>query len=222
MVEKIEQIITRRSWKPIIGDTTSDFLANQKHLSKNEKRIVKEEAYDFSRKGQKLFSKIENFKKPVIAAINGYALGGGSELALSCHIRCASIKAQIGQPEVKLGIIAGWGGTQRLRKIVSKGKAIEILTSGKIYSADKCLNMGLIDNLFDDKDLMDETIKIAIQISKNSPTAIAKTIELVNRSYDINNEDGFSIEAIEFGKLFEESESREGINAFIEKRKPKF
>lgn len=184
--------------------------------------MSKEMASKFSQKGQRIFSKIENFKKPVIAAINGYALGGGSELALSCHIRYASSKAKIGQPEVKLGIVAGWGGTQRLPKIVSRGKAIEILTSGKIYSAEECFKIGLVDDIFESNELMDKTLERAIEISQNSPKAISKTLELINLSYDLKSKEGFSIESIEFGKLFQEEESIEGISAFLENRKAKF
>ena len=184
--------------------------------------MSKEMASKFSRRGQQIFSKIENFKKPVIAAINGYALGGGSELALSCHIRYASFNAKIGQPEVKLGIIAGWGGTQRLPKIVSKGKAIEILTSGKIYSAEECFKFGLVDDIFESNELMDQTMERAIEISQNSPKAISKTLEMINLSYDLKTKEGFSIESIEFGKLFQEEESIEGISAFLENRKAKF
>tara|TARA_B100000686_G_scaffold221167_1_gene228253 strand:- start:488 stop:1255 length:768 start_codon:yes stop_codon:yes gene_type:complete len=184
--------------------------------------MSKEMASKFSRRGQQIFSKIENFKKPVIAAINGYALGGGSELALSCHIRYASSKAKIGQPEVKLGIIAGWGGTQRLPKIVSKGKAIEILTSGKIYSAEECFKIGLVDDIFEPNKLMDKSLERAIEISQNSPKAISKTLEMINLSYDLKTKEGFSIESIEFGKLFQEEESIEGISAFLENRKAKF
>ena len=204
----------------ITGDGDKAFVAGAdiKLMSK----MSKEEAYNFSQKGQKLFSKIENFKKPIIAAINGYALGGGSELALSCHIRYGSSKAKMGQPEVKLGIIAGWGGTQRLPKIVSKGKAMEILTSGKIYSADKCLEIGLIDDLFDSNNFIDKVIENAIQISKNSPKAISKTLELVNKSYDLKFQDALLVESVEFGKLFQEDESSEGIAAFLESRSPKF
>ena len=204
----------------ITGDGEKAFVAGAdiKLMSK----MTKEEATKFSKNGQSLFSKIENFNKPVIAAINGYALGGGSELALACHIRYASSKAKIGQPEVKLGIIAGWGGTQRLPKIVSKGKAVEILTSGKIYTSEEGIKMGLLDDVFEHEELMKKTIEYANHIAKNSPKAIQKTLELVNKSYDLNLNDGFLVESIEFGKLFQESESKEGISAFLENREAKF
>ena len=182
----------------------------------------KVDAANHSKLGQKIFSKIESLHIPVIAAINGYALGGGCELSLACHIRYASKNAYIGQPEVKLGLLAGFGGTQRLGKVVSKGKALEILLTGKMYSSSEALNIGLIDGIFDDKELLDKVIDIAKKIITNGPKSITKTIELVNKSYDLEQIDGLAIEAIEFGKLFDEKESKEGMGAFIEKRKPNF
>ena len=189
---------------------------------KEMQKMSKEEAYEYSRMGQNLFLKIENFKKPIIAAINGYALGGGCELAMSCHIRYASSNAILGQPEVKLGIITGFGGSQRITKNISKGRSMEMLLTGRMYSADESLDMGLINKIFTIDKLLDEVTLIATMISKNSPKAIKKTIELINKSYDLKNEDGLMVESIEFGKLFKEDESTEGLSAFIEKRKPKF
>ena len=185
-------------------------------------KMNKEEAYNYSLKGQKLFSRIENFNKPIIAAINGFALGGGCELALACHIRYASENAFLGQPEVKLGLIAGFGGTQRLGKIVSRGKALEILLSGKMIDSKNALEIGLIDSVFKAKSLLDESKKTANLINKNSSLAIMKTIELVNKSYDLSIYDGLTCESIEFSKLFDGPDTKEGIDAFINKRKPKF
>ena len=204
----------------ITGEGDKAFIAGAD--IKEMQVMSKELAHAHSKLGQSIFSKIENFNKPVIAAINGYALGGGCELALACHMRYASNKALIGQPEVKLGLIAGFGGTQRLGKIVSKGKAMEILLSGKMYSSSESLSIGLIDAIFDHDKLLDSVYKIIDTISLNAPNAISKTIELVNKSYDLKLNDGLNIEAIEFGKLFNENESKEGMNAFIEKRKPNF
>ena len=204
----------------ITGDGDKAFIAGAD--IKEMQSMSKEEAYQHSKLGQTIFSKIENFNKPVAAVINGYALGGGCELSLACHMRYVSDKALIGQPEVKLGLIAGFGGTQRLGKIVSKGKAMEILLSGKMYSSEESLSMGLVDGVFNDKSLLDDVQKVLSVISLNAPNAISKTIELVNKSYDLKVEDGLNIEAVEFGKLFNEDESKEGMNAFIEKRKPNF
>ena len=189
---------------------------------KEMQKMSKEEAYNYSQLGNKLFLKIENFKKPVIAAINGYALGGGCELALSCHIRYASPNAVFGQPEVKLGLVTGFGGSQRITKNLSKGHSMELLLSGRMYSADESLKIGLINKIFNIEELVDKVKEIAEIITKNSPKAIEKTIELVNKSYDLKLNDGLNIEAIEFGKLFNENESKEGMDAFIEKRKPNF
>ena len=182
----------------------------------------KKDALNHSKLGQKIFSKIESLPIPTIAAINGYALGGGCELALCCHMRYASENTFLGQPEVKLGLIAGFGGTQRLGKVVSKGKALEILLTGKMYSSTEALNMGLIDGIFNDKELLEKVIDIAKKIVANGPKSITKTIELVNKSYYLDENDGFNIESIEFGKLFDEKESDEGMDAFINKRKPNF
>lgn len=205
----------------IRGDGNKSFVAGAN--IKEMFNMSKEQAYNHSKMGQKIFSKIENFRKPVIAAINGYALGGGCELSLACHIRYASKNAYIGQPEVKLGIIAGFGGTQRLSKVVGKGKAMEILLTGKMYNALECFEMGLIDGLFDnDDELIKKSIETANLISNNSPKALSKTIELINKSFDLKFQDGFDLESIEFGKLFEEKDSLEGMSAFIEKRKAKF
>ena len=168
------------------------------------------------------FSKIENFNKPIIAAVNGFALGGGCELALACHIRYASENAFLGQPEVKLGLIAGFGGTQRLGKIISRGKAFEILLTGKMIDSKSALKIGLIDGLFKSNSLLAEAKKTANLINTNSSLAVMKTIELVNKSYDLNIFDGLTCESIEFSKLFDSSDTKEGIDAFINKRKPKF
>ncbi len=189
---------------------------------KEMQKMSKEEAYNYSKSGNNLFLKIENFKKPVIAAINGYALGGGCELALSCHIRYASSNAIFGQPEVKLGLITGFGGSQRITKNLSKGHSMEMLLSGRMYSADESLKIGLINKIFNLDELLDEVKLIAKTIISNSPKAIEKTIELINKSYDLKIEDALTMESIEFGKLFNEDETNEGLSAFIEKRKPKF
>ena len=186
-------------------------------------KMSKEEAYKYSKIGNKLFLKIENLKKPVIAAINGYALGGGCELAMACHIRYASSNAIIGQPEVKLGLITGFGGSQRITKNLSKSQSMEMLLTGRNYTAEECFQIGLVNKIYETSEGVKDAVKlIASKISKNSPKAIEKTIQLINKSYDLNLEEGLSVESIEFSKLFNEDETNEGLSAFIEKRKPKF
>ena len=202
----------------ITGEGDKAFIAGAD--IKAMQQMNAKEAFEYGKAGQQLTMMIETSSKPVIAAVNGFALGGGCELALACHMRIVSENASFGQPEVKLGLLAGWGGTQRLGKIVSKGKAMEILTSGKIYSSLESFNMGLVDNIFEEKEFMEKVIDLASTISKNSPQAIHKTIELINKSYEMKYQDGFIVESIEFSKLFQEEESNEGMIAFIEKRKP--
>tara|TARA_B100002051_G_scaffold276828_1_gene329654 strand:- start:9481 stop:10251 length:771 start_codon:yes stop_codon:yes gene_type:complete len=185
--------------------------------------MTKEDALKYSKLGSELFYKIETLSKPVIAAINGYALGGGCELAMSCHIRYATSNAVLGQPEVKLGLITGFGGSQRITKNLSKTNAMEMLLSGRNYTAQECKKIGLINDFFESKnELFDRVNFISKLISENGSNSVEKTIELINRSYDIHTDEGLSIESIEFGKLFEEQESNEGLESFIQKRKPNF
>ena len=184
--------------------------------------MTKDEAFKFSRFGQKLLSKIENFSIPVISAINGYALGGGCELAMATHIRYASDNAILGQPEVGLGLIAGFGGTQRLHKIVGKSKALELLVSGRSIDANEAMDLGLVDKVFKQDKLMLEIEKLCFNISKNSLPAIKATIKSIN--YSLNNTFSKSLkeESRQFSKLFESYNMSEGTKAFLEKRKPDF
>lgn len=168
---------------------------------------------------QNLFDKIENLKKPVIAAVNGFALGGGLELAMACHIRYASENAKLGLPEVTLGLIPGYGGTQRLPKLVGKGLANEMIFSAKMISADRAKETGLVNEVFSQEELLSKTKELAQAISKNSPMAISKAIAAVNLS---DTAEGFENEIKAFGALFEMDDKKEGVAAFLEKRKPTF
>ena len=179
-----------------------------------------EKATELSRKGhESLFNKIENLKKPVIAAVNGFALGGGLELAMSCHIRYASQNAKLGLPEVTLGLIPGYGGTQRLPRLVGKGLANEMIFSAKMISAERAKDIGLVNEVFSAEDLLPKAKELAETIAKNSPMAIAKAIEAVNLS---DGPEGFEREIKSFGELFEMDDKKEGVAAFLEKRKPEF
>ena len=179
-----------------------------------------DEAQNLAKTGQDiLFNKIENLKKTVIAAVNGFALGGGLELAMSCHIRYASDNAKLGLPEVTLGLIPGYGGTQRLPKLVGKGRANELIFSAKMISGERAKEIGLVNEVFPLGELLPETIKLATAISRNSPLAITKAIEAVNLS---DTEKGFEKEIQSFGELFEMEDKKEGVLAFLEKRKPQF
>ena len=178
------------------------------------------EAEKLARNGQNLlFNKIENLKKPVIAAVNGFALGGGLELAMSCHIRYASENAKLGLPEVTLGLIPGYGGTQRLPKLVGKGIANEMIFSAKMISAERAKEIGLVNEVYSIEDLLPKTIELASLISKNSSQAISKAITAVNAS---DNQNGYELEIKFFGELFDMEDKKEGISAFINKRKPNF
>lgn len=179
-----------------------------------------EKAEQLARNGQEtLFNKIENLKKPVIAAVNGFALGGGLELAMACHIRYVSENAKLGLPEVTLGLIPGYGGTQRLPKLVGKGIANEMIFSAKMISAQKAKEIGLVNEVFPQTELLEKSKELAHLISKNSPLGIEKAIKAVNL-YD--TPDGFETEIKAFGELFDLQDKKEGVAAFLEKRKPNF
>lgn len=179
-----------------------------------------EAAEDLARNGQQiLFDKIENLNKPVIAAVNGFALGGGLELAMACHIRYASENAKLGLPEVTLGLIPGYGGTQRLPKLVGKGLANELIFSAKMITATRAKEIGLVNEVFSSEELLNQTKELARMIARNSPMAISKAIESVNLS---DTSAGFETEMKSFGELFEMDDKKEGVGAFLEKRKPNF
>ena len=178
-----------------------------------------EQAKALSKRGHDVFNKIENLSKPVIAAVNGFALGGGLELALACHIRYASENAKLGLPEVTLGLIPGYGGTQRLPKIVGKGLANEMIFSAKMISAEKAKSIGLVNEVFPLEELLPKTQELAAQIVKNSPQGIAQAIKAVNAS---DSDNGMESEIDSFGELFSQGDFKEGVSAFLEKRKPAF
>ncbi|MBF25034.1 MAG: enoyl-CoA hydratase [Flavobacteriales bacterium] len=183
------------------------------HFSENE-------AYNLSRTGkEKLFNKIANFSKPVVAAINGYALGGGLELALSCHIRIAVKEARLGLPECTLGIIPGYGATQRLPKIIGKGFAMEMILTAKIIDADYAYKIGLINHVVSSDELISKTLSITKLFNNTSPEALSLAINSVNSCF---LSDADNIESRNFASLFNTDNFKEGINAFIEKRKSNF
>lgn len=182
--------------------------------------LGQKEAEELARNGHNsLFNKIENMNKPVIAAVNGFALGGGLELAMACHIRYASENAKLGLPEVTLGLIPGYGGTQRLPKLVGKGIANEMIFSAKMITAQKAKEIGLVNEVYSIEELLTKTKELASLIARNSPMAIAKAIHAVNLS---DTEKGFDAEIKAFGEVFELDDKKEGVTAFIEKRKPNF
>jgi enoyl-CoA hydratase len=180
-----------------------------------------EEGQAMAVKGQQVFSKFENSGKPVIAAVNGFALGGGCELAMSCHIRIASENAKFGQPEVNLGLIAGYGGTQRLTQYIGKSKAYEMHITADMINAQEALHLGLVNYVVPFDGLMAKCEEIMEKIKSKSPNAVARAIAAMN-AYFNHATNGFEAEADEFGKCFGHADFKEGTSAFLEKRKPNF
>ena len=204
----------------ITGSGDKAFIAGAdiKLMEKLDKKGGKE----FGELGQKVTSLIEELPIPVIAAINGFALGGGCEIALACHLRFASKNAKFGQPEVKLGLIPGWGGTQRLPKIVGKGNAIELIIGGHVIDSNEALRIGLVNRVFDQDKLLDEAISFAKIITANGPFAVSQSLKCINDSSNYSLVEGLKKEVEQFSDLFESQETNEGLKAFVEKRKANF
>ncbi len=176
----------------------------------------------FSERGQEIFALIENCCKPVIAVVNGYALGGGCELAMACHMRIGTENAFFGQPEVSLGTLPAYGGTQRLTQLVGKGKALEMMLTGEMIGAEAALSSGLVNHLVSTKeDGIEKAKEILNKIFKNGPLAIGMVINCVNASFS-KKEDGYQIEANSFANSCKSVDFKEGTSAFLEKRKPEF
>ena len=176
----------------------------------------------FSHEGQAVFDLIENLGKPVIAAVNGYALGGGAELALACHIRIASENAKFGQPEVTLGIIPGYGGTQRLARLVGKGRALEIILSGDQIDAQEALRIGLVNKVVAFPELLKTAESLALKIAGKGQVAVRLALTAVNATHELPMAAGQALEAELFGKCCESEDFKEGATAFLEKRNPVF
>ena len=175
---------------------------------------------ELARRGQRnLFDRVEQSRKPVVAAINGFALGGGLELAMAAHVRVASTNARMGLPEVSLGVIPGYGGTQRLAQIVGKGKAMEMVLTGGMIPADDALQCGLVNQVVEPELLLETAQILAGKMAKNAPTALAAALDSVLAGY---SRDGFAVEIERFGTCFTTDDFKEGTTAFLEKRKPNF
>ncbi len=177
---------------------------------------------ELSAHGLYLMKTIQNFPKPVIAAINGFALGGGCELAMSCDIRLASEKAKLGQPEVNLGIIPGYGGTQRLPRLVGRGKAMQLILTGQIVDAKEAYRIGLVDEVYPPDQLMDKAMEMANMICSKAPIAITLAKETINRGIEGTISYGCDLEKANFAQLCGTGDKNEGMEAFLEKRPPKF
>ena len=195
----------------VAGADISEFLS----LNSNEGAAL-------AARGQELvFNKIENCPKPVIAAVNGFALGGGCELAMACHFRYASENAKFGQPEVNLGLIPGYGGTQRLVQLVGKGRALELLLTGNMIDAQEAKRTGLVNDVFASDQLLEHATKTLLLIAGKGPDAVSKCIAAVNAGL-AQDKDGYKEEIRLFGECFGTDEMKEGVTAFMEKRKAAF
>ena len=181
-----------------------------------------EEAKAFSRRGQAIFNRIEDLGKPVVAAVNGFALGGGCELAMACHLRVAARNAVFGQPEVKLGLIPGYAGTQRLPRLVGQGRGLEILLTGRNVSAEEAERIGLVNSVCEHDELVATVDDLLGRILANGPLAVSHCIEAVNHGLDLPFEDACRLEAALFGIGAASEQMTEGTSAFLEKRKPAF
>ncbi|MDC1436454.1 enoyl-CoA hydratase-related protein [Gammaproteobacteria bacterium] len=184
--------------------------------------IEKNAGEAFAKRGQTVFQLIENSPIPVIAAVNGFALGGGLELAMACDFIIASQNAKFGLPEVSLGLIPGLGGTQRLSRYIGKAKARLMVTTGDIYSAQKAYDWGLVAEVVEAEELKEKCLEMAASITKRSPLAVRLAKKSVTDGFELSQDDGMQLEAQLFGEAFASEDKVEGVNAFIEKRKPNF
>jgi enoyl-CoA hydratase len=204
----------------ITGQGEKAFIAGAdiKELS----TLSKEQAFALAEKGQRLFKQIEDCPKPVVAAVNGFALGGGCELAMACHIRIATTNAKFGQPEVNLGIIPGYGGTQRLTQLVGRGKALELILTGDLISANDAKSLGLVNHVVEShEELMTLASKMITKIISKGPVAVANVIKAVNAGFNFEKS-GYHAEATYFAECATTADFKEGTSAFIEKRPAKF
>ncbi len=204
--------------RAVIITGEKNFCAGADILELKEKHPA--EALVFSRLGHEVFNRIENLEKPVIAAVNGYALGGGCELALACDVRIAAENAKFGQPEVNIGLIPGFGATQRLPRLVGIGKAKELILTGRVVDAKEAESIGLVNKVVKDEDLMRNSEEMALALAQKSPIIMKIARRLINKNQEI--EKGLEMESVYFSECFASRDHIEGISAFLEKRKPKF
>jgi enoyl-CoA hydratase len=184
--------------------------------------LAREQAVDFATRGSRVLRQIEQCRKPVIAAINGFALGGGCELAMACHIRIAAPNARFGQPEVKLGLIPGFGGTVRLARIVGRGRALELLLTGNMIDADEALRIGLVNRVVPAESLLDDARALMRTVLAQSPVAVALCLQAVDEALDLPVDQALSREATHFGAACASDDKAEGTRAFLDKRPPVF
>ena len=204
----------------ITGDGEKSFVAGA-DISEMA-HLDEPQGFEFGKLGAQVFRAIETLPIPVIAAVNGFALGGGCELAMACDIRIASSKAKFGQPEVGLGIIPGFSGTYRLPKLIGQGYAKEMIYTGKVIRADEALRIGLVNAVYEPEELMDKAMEMAQMMLKNAPVAISLAKQSINEGYDLDADGAIGLENKLFSKCFATSDQKEGMDAFLNKRKAAF
>jgi len=204
----------------VTGSGEKAFVAGADIAELNKLDVLS--AKEFSEKGNRIFRHIENLEKPVIAAVNGFALGGGCELALACHMRIASENAKFGQPEVNLGIIPGYGGTQRLARVVNSTRALEMILTGDMVSAEEAFRIGLVNKVFPQAELLNKTHEIAAKIVSKGQQAIRFALKAVKATDNLSLVEGLNYEASLFALVCGTEDFKEGTEAFVEKRKPQF
>ena len=180
------------------------------------------EGRDFSLRGQRLMRSIETLPKPVVAMVNGFALGGGLELAMGCHLRIAADTAKVGQPEIGLGLIPGFGGSQRLLRLAGRAATLELCLLGAPVTAERALQLGIVNRVVPAAELEAETLKVATQLAASAPLALRATLDVVNIGVECGIEEGLQYETAQFGLMFATDDMREGTRAFMERRKPTF
>ena len=180
------------------------------------------EGRDFSLRGQRLMRSIETLPKPVVAMVNGFALGGGLELAMGCHLRIAADTAKVGQPEIGLGLIPGFGGSQRLLRLAGRAATLELCLLGAPVTAERALQLGIVNRVVPAAELEAETLKVATQLAASAPLALRATLDVVNIGGECGSEEGLQYETAQFGLMFATDDMREGTRAFMERRKPTF
>ncbi len=217
----IDEVYTNPAIKSVIitGAGTKSFVAG---ADINEFiGLSADEGKALAKKGQDIFFKIENASKPIVACVNGFALGGGCELAMACHFRIASENATFGQPEVTLGLLPGYGGTQRLTQLIGKGRSLELLMSGNMLDANTAMQYGLINHIVPQEELLNKAKSILETINSKAPLAVAKCIVAANAVFD-ETKNGYAVEIDSFGSCFNTEDMKEGTAAFLEKRKASF
>lgn len=218
-IDEVQEKIGELHGLIITGSGTRSFVAGA-DISEFV-NLSRKEGIALGRKGQSLFAEIEKLTIPVIAAVNGFALGGGCELAMACHIRVAGSNAKFGQPEVNLGLIPGYGGTQRLIHYIGKGKAIEMLMTGDMISAEEAYRLGLVNHVVEPGKEIEKSLEIIHKIELKAPIAVQKIIKIVNSYFDYELP-GYESELDSFGNLMVTKDAHEGVDAFLNKRKPDF